>query len=226
MIRIFPFGFDLVRSSSVLIYEAGPSDPILTQYLIPVGSNYSWECTIQKYRNSDYVSFSIVGLGLIFSVGGAIILATSFTIFFMLTVWKKTEHGDIRNYQWEALHVLNLQRDVLDKRGDGGGWTTEGWLEIPRTVTDTKFVAFTDDPNVDDAAQLCLVPAAVATSLQANSSGWVNNGGSGAVEVHQVSGSFLTLGQNAPVSQFLSASDTSYSSLHPSPTQVTGNSGA
>lgn len=124
---------------------AGPSDRRLTIYL--TGSS-SWTCGIQKFKSTAYMTFSVLGLGLIFGIGGLILLLGIFItgIAPRLPGRSDTRRGMFRRQQWHTNDVLHLQKTIFEDRETGGEWEEKSFGCVPTTKNSQKFLPLTDMP--------------------------------------------------------------------------------
>lgn len=144
------FAVSMARLQRSAVEFAAPS-PSKTAY--PVGS-YLQEpegisramCYSQKVGLvSDTISFSVLGLVIIFAVGVAVILL--YLILEPLVAWfqRKTNAGGYRRVRWVMGDKMQVQRMMFEEAGMGGVWTN---LDGAIPVTENKDV-FADLHHVD-----------------------------------------------------------------------------
>ena len=98
---------------SAFIIRAGPSDPEILKYSIVLPPD-SWSCANQKFRDDSYESFSVLGIALIFGIGGALIITGTLITFVIPIIQKRTGKGDYRRLQWYSNDMLHLQRIAFE----------------------------------------------------------------------------------------------------------------
>ncbi|KUJ23483.1 uncharacterized protein LY89DRAFT_777227 [Mollisia scopiformis] len=91
-----------------------------------------WQCENQIIRQSGYTSFSSLGLGLIFGLGGLVILSSLWLESIVGYFQKRFRFGLYQQVRWKLDSNLQLQRMAYEAAGLGE-WK-DGTHEIPVTV--------------------------------------------------------------------------------------------
>lgn len=122
---------DLQRS--ILEQATGPTDPAMRQFLVrPNSTEERTACANQKIRSQSFTSVNLLGLTIIFVVGGLIIVA-SFVLPMAVELfqrrWRKRPFASL---EWITNDTLQLQRLAHEAVGSG---TWQGACgECPTTV--------------------------------------------------------------------------------------------
>ncbi|KAA8622904.1 hypothetical protein A1F94_003002 [Pyrenophora tritici-repentis] len=139
------FGIMLAALQGSIVNQAsGPSIPeAATFHSLPTTAGERAACTNQKIRSDSYTSFNVLGLILIFSIGGLIMLISACLPSLMARIQRKKPFASI---EWDANDTLQLQRLAHEAVG-AGNW--EGTRDdYPRTQRgDLLAVLDTSDPK-------------------------------------------------------------------------------
>ena len=85
------------------------------RYLQPPTPIEQWMCDNQTVRRSDHASFSVLGLAIIFVVGGLTMLINSFLSTWWPKVRPHTAVGEYRDVRWESNELLELQPRSIEE---------------------------------------------------------------------------------------------------------------
>lgn len=127
------FGISMTLIQRQIVeYITGPFDPQYNKYITPPSKTDRWMCTNQIVQRDDYASFSVLGIAIILSFGGLIILA-NLMLDNIVTLFQ-TSSGTTRNtpLEWKFTSTLQLQRMAYEGRGLGT------WSIITATVPVTE----------------------------------------------------------------------------------------
>lgn len=134
----FSIGLSHMQRLFVANYRA-PTEPILRQYWRPFPGNATEAqmfCRSQKVQSQGYMTFSVLGIGLNFAIGGVLLFCGHVLPY--LVPWlqgKLAAKGGriaVAREQWVAHGALQLLRIVLQK--EGGDWRGDSFP----VVTDGK----------------------------------------------------------------------------------------
>lgn len=101
-----------------LQYATGPSSPHFYTYVRQPQTHDEQEmCSHQIIRRNDYASFNILGLAIIFILGGLIIILNLTLSTMVNKIQQATPKGRQRIREWRINGTLNLQRLALEKHG-------------------------------------------------------------------------------------------------------------
>ena len=115
-----------------LQYVLGPSHPEMNSYAVPATEGFAKDvCTNQIVRRTDFRSFSVLGLAIIFAFGFLFILANLTIRSIVENAQEHTEKGRYRNAEWQANDFLQLQR-MAYQHNNTGTWTGQRDM-VPRT---------------------------------------------------------------------------------------------
>ena len=115
-----------------LQYVLGPSHPEMDSYVVPATEGFAKNmCTNQIVRRTDFRSFSVLGLAIIFAFGFLFILANLTIRSIVESAQEHTEKGRYRNAEWQANDFLQLQR-MAYQHNNTGTWTGQRDM-VPRT---------------------------------------------------------------------------------------------
>ena len=104
----------------------------MDQYIVPAAEGFAKEmCTNQIARRSDYRSFSVLGLAIIFAFGLLFILANYTISSIVQRIQGHTPKGRYRNAKWQANEFLQLQR-MAYQHNNVGTWIGQHDM-VPRT---------------------------------------------------------------------------------------------
>ena len=105
-----------------LQYAAGPSSPRFFEYVRQPQTHDEQEmCTHQIIRRNDFASFNILGLAIIFIVGGLIIILNLSLSSIVNKLQQATPKGQHRIREWDINGTLKLQRIAFQNHGTAGG---------------------------------------------------------------------------------------------------------
>jgi hypothetical protein len=113
---------------SSLVFVTGPLDPVYQPYWLPASPEDSWMCSNQIIVRSDYLSFSVLGVALIISIGGVIILL-NISLDRVLGYLRK-ERGDAAK-EWQHMSLFQMQRVALE------GCQLGSWTRLEKDVPTT-----------------------------------------------------------------------------------------
>ena len=115
-----------------LQYVLGPSHPEMDSYVVPPTDGFAKTmCSNQIVRRTDFRSFSVLGLAIIFAFGFLFILANLTIRSIVESAQEHTEKGRYRNAEWQANDFLQLQR-MAYQHNNTGTWTGQRDM-VPRT---------------------------------------------------------------------------------------------
>lgn len=162
-----------------LQYAIGQSEDRFNQYIQPVPNDEKWMCNNQIIRRNDYISFSILGLAIILSIGGLLIVSNAFLSLMVGKMQDSSERGRYRNAEWQSYGVLQLLRMTYQHLGIGH-WDGQDSL-VPFTTDGTKFTlpstAMPQDHRSQPSSSLSMDnSAAVSGSLRGVQGGEPQNG--------------------------------------------------
>jgi hypothetical protein len=137
-------------------FVTGPSNPAVASSWTPASPEDEWMCQSQIAQRSDYASFAVLGLIIIFVVGGTIIflnlaLAPAVALF-----------GRLRGHgisEWQLTSLFELQRIAFEGRNKGT-WLPR-YNQVPVTAKDDKFTTL----SREDLSELQMSPTARSTGL-------------------------------------------------------------
>jgi hypothetical protein len=112
-----------------LVFVSGPLDPVYQPYWLPASTEDSWMCSSQIVVRSDYLSFSVLGVALIMSIGGLIILL-NISFDKMLGFFRK-ERGEAAK-EWQHMSLFQMQRVALE------GCQLGSWRSLEKDVPTTN----------------------------------------------------------------------------------------
>lgn len=106
---------DLQRT--VVEQATGPADPSFARFFQPPNSTEEKSaCANQKIRSDSFTSFNILGLILIFTIGG-LIMITSYALPFIFERWLRKNSYEV--LEWKTNDSLQLQRLAHEAIGSG-----------------------------------------------------------------------------------------------------------
>lgn len=112
----------------------GGSDPSINKYIKKTSdASGDQSCLPQKARSTAYTSFSVLGLAIIFILGGLIILLATIIEPFCAFLQKKYQRNTYQWLEWVTNNPFQLQRMVHEQIGLGT-WN-ETATDIPVTVS-------------------------------------------------------------------------------------------
>jgi hypothetical protein len=114
-------------------YVTGPTAPSVGGTIVDLPDEDKWMCTNQIVRRDDYTSFSVLGLAIIFVIGGCLIILNLTLISMVDRLQKSTESGQRRNEEWQASDTLQLHRVALENQG------VDQWEGIDASVPVTTY---------------------------------------------------------------------------------------
>ncbi|KAF2108812.1 hypothetical protein BDV96DRAFT_670390 [Lophiotrema nucula] len=119
---------DLQRT--IMDQAVAPTDPGLRQLVIPPTiPEQKAVCASQKIRSDSYISFNILGLTIVFSLGGLIIIMSA--LLPLVTEKLRRRRNQYKNLEWRANGTLQLQR--LAHEGIGAGVWQGACNDYPTT---------------------------------------------------------------------------------------------
>lgn len=122
----------------IVEYAAGPENPSFNKYFqAPALLDAFNVCRNQKIRNSQYYSFSLLGLIITVTVGTAIVLTNLLLTPIVSLIQKLTGRGLSRREDWEQDHMLHVQRMAYENAGIGS-WSNKDGL-VPVTAKGQRF---------------------------------------------------------------------------------------
>jgi hypothetical protein len=145
---------------TVLEYTTGPEYSNGTDVLYPNAPAAQNLCNTIKLRNpGNYMSFSVLGLAVIFFFGLFIIIMSIVLepLTFFFSKYCRNGKDDYRRLQWVLDGKLQLQRMAYECSGVGSGiWVWEKKDgHVPVTVDETKVTRLLDDVDGEQAAYCC-----------------------------------------------------------------------
>ena len=103
-----------------LQYATGPSSPRFFKYVRPPQTRDEQDmCTRQIIRRNDFASFNVLGLALIFILGGLIVIVNLTLRSVVNRLQQATPKGQHRIREWDVNGTLKLQRIAFQKHGTG-----------------------------------------------------------------------------------------------------------
>jgi hypothetical protein len=133
-----------------LQYATGPSSPRFFKYVRQPQTHDEQEmCTHQIIRQNDFASFNILGLAIIFIVGGLIIILNLTLSTIANKIQQATPKGQHRIREWDINGTLKLQRIAFQNHGtmlQSGG-------TIQATVTTFQDTFKNELPLIADSPQ-------------------------------------------------------------------------
>lgn len=121
-----------------------PSTPALLKYWIPFqdnDTNVQNFCSSQKVHSSEYTTFSVLGLGINFGIGGFVLLCGYLLPFIIPKLQrryaKRVGKVSLASEQWTMNNALQLQRIVYEAH-DVGEWARRE-KTVPITTELEKF---------------------------------------------------------------------------------------
>lgn len=103
-------------------YVSGPLSPQMDQYVVPATEGFAKEmCTSQIVRRSDYRSFSVLGIIIIFAFGFLFAFINHTIRPIARQMQRHTSKGRYRNAEWQANDFLQLQR-MAYQHNNMGTW--------------------------------------------------------------------------------------------------------
>lgn len=128
------FGVVVAQLQRELVqWATGPETSSGRQYIIrPTDPEVTWMCENQVVRDMRYICFSILGLGLVVSIGSVIILTGWFIDDIAQALQRPIRRGQSRALEWRFNETFQLQKAAFEANGCGI------WLEDRRAVPITK----------------------------------------------------------------------------------------
>ncbi|KAH8886193.1 hypothetical protein GQ53DRAFT_828197 [Thozetella sp. PMI_491] len=106
--------------ASVATLINGVSDPHTARYIAPPTTDAERAiCRNQRIMSAEYTSFSVLGIGITFGLGGFIILLSYSLEPLMGCIWKRWATKQYQQLEWRANDTLQLQRLVYEGLGHG-----------------------------------------------------------------------------------------------------------
>ena len=142
-------------------FKTGPADPAFNYYMHnATDPDKTWMCDEQIVRRDDYASSSILGLCIIFIIGGIIIILLNLASSLVWERWQaRTSRGICRNLEWLHNGTLQLQRLALEDEGITSWSGTSRSNPIPFPA-DQVFLLALELENEINAVEYSLPPVA------------------------------------------------------------------
>lgn len=137
----FSIGLSHMQRLFAANYRA-PTEPVLRQYWRPFPENATQAqmfCNSQKVQSQGYMTFSVLGIGLNFGIGGLLLICghvLPYLIPWLQGKLAKEGHISVAREQWKAHGALQLLRVILEK--EGGQWSDPG-DSFPITIDNKQF---------------------------------------------------------------------------------------
>ncbi|KAL9623876.1 MAG: hypothetical protein Q9160_001868 [Pyrenula sp. 1 TL-2023] len=128
----------LTSLQGIITSAIGPNDPEILKYfwLPPETSGQKYLCRNQKIRSSAYSNFSVLGLAIVLTVGGLIIVL-GYTFEHIIALFengrRRTKYSRL---EWSANDVLQTQRMAHEELGRGTWENCAGVGAVPVTGKD------------------------------------------------------------------------------------------
>ncbi|KAI9719866.1 MAG: hypothetical protein M1828_006087 [Chrysothrix sp. TS-e1954] len=103
---------------------------------LPLTSQPSLLCSVQKVRNAGYTSFSVAGVALVLSIGLFFILL-NFLLPYLIDALTDRSWSHKRQ-EWVRGHLWQLHRSVYENQGIGGLWVGSSARSTPITYRNEK----------------------------------------------------------------------------------------
>jgi hypothetical protein len=117
-------------------------------------------CTNQRIMSTRYSSFSMLGVGIIFALGGALIILDLTIESFLDWIQRKSGRHDYARLEWKTNATLQLQRLAYEEAGSGS------WLHCTDTVPVTRTGDQLRPFNISDIDHPRLSPASHELEIQ------------------------------------------------------------